>query len=89
MSTCACACNHICIVCFYTCTCRAALRSSWALGLNTTDQEKERILNLTFAHFEGDPRTQVDIEIGKIPTGIFYLGTFPVMNRLYHFPLST
>ena len=33
---------------------RALLRSTWAAALNTTDQEKERILNLTFAHFERD-----------------------------------
>ena len=33
---------------------QSPLRSTWAAALNTTDQEKERILNLTFAHFERD-----------------------------------
>jgi hypothetical protein len=37
---------------------RALLRSSWAAALNTTDHEKERILNRTFVYFEADPRTQ-------------------------------
>merc|ERR1719273_1289262 len=37
---------------------RALLRSTWAAALNTTDQEKERILNLTLAHFERDQGTQ-------------------------------
>ena len=37
---------------------RALLRSTWAAALNTTDHEKERILNRTFVHFEADPRTQ-------------------------------
>merc|ERR550525_587357 len=38
--------------------CRTLLRSTWAAALNTTDQEKERILNLTFVHFDRDQATQ-------------------------------
>ena len=41
---------------------RPLLRSNWAGGLNTSDQEKERLLNETFNFFQTDLETQEMID---------------------------
>ena len=37
---------------------RLLLRSNWATSLNTSDQEKERLLNETFNFFQSDDETK-------------------------------
>ena len=44
---------------------RPLLRSNWAGALNTSDQEKERLLNETFNYFQTDPDTSEMIEFIK------------------------
>lgn len=41
---------------------RPLLRSNWAAALNTSDQEKERLLNETFNFFQSDTETKEMIE---------------------------
>merc|ERR1719400_1824463 len=44
---------------------RPLLRSNWAGALNTSDQEKERLLNETFNYFQTDKDTSEMIEFIK------------------------
>jgi len=42
---------------------RPLLRTNWAANLNTSDQEKERLLNETFSFFSRDPETLEMLEV--------------------------
>jgi len=63
---------------------RPLLRSNWAAALNTSDQEKERLLNETFSFFQSDSETMEMIEfIGPYVERAGLRNAMKVLNQKY------
>lgn len=63
---------------------RPLLRSNWAAALNTSDQEKERLLNETFNFFQTDSETMEMIEfIGPYVERAGLRNAMKVLNQKY------
>merc|ERR1719219_1647681 len=63
---------------------RPLLRSNWAAALNTSDQEKERLLNETFNFFQTDTETMEMIEfIGPYVERAGLRNAMKVLNQKY------